>query len=144
MPRSPIPSRAHAHRRDRHGRGIRGPIVPFFVPAWRTRAEKFDDIITADLAQFSLILGKEMEHIDFAVLDVPDSDPAPWENGVPMARFLPFERGAKITGRIVFYRMPMLTAARRTPNPRLFLHDIVTQQLASALGKFPEDIDYLR
>lgn len=144
MPSSAIPSRSHARRRDRHGRGLRGPILPFNLPSWRTRADKFDDIITEDLAHFRRALGKEMEHIDFAVLDVPDSEPAPWEPGVPMARFLPFERPAKITGRIIFYRMPMLQAARRSADPRLFLHDIVTQQLASAIGRHPEDIDYLR
>lgn len=144
MPRSSIPLRIHARRRDRHGRGLRGPIIPFNVPSWRTRADKFDDILTTDLAHFRSALGKEMERIDFAVLDVPDSEPAPWESGIPMARFLPFEHPAKVTGRIIFYRMPMLHAARRSPNPRLFLHDIVTQQLASAIGCHPEDIDYLR
>ncbi|MDO4888441.1 MAG: metallopeptidase family protein [Actinomycetaceae bacterium] len=143
MPRSIIPNRSHARRRDRHGRGLRGPVIPFTAPAWRTRADMFDDVIAADLAEFKRHLGEEMDHIDYGVLDVPDSQPAPWEQGVPLARFLPFEKPAKITGRIVFYRMPILQAARRTSMPQVFIHDVVTQQLASALGREPEDIDYL-
>ena len=85
-----------------------------------------------------------MAHIDYGVLDVPESDPAPWERGIPLARYLPFERGAQITGRIVFYRMPILQAAKRTLDPRVFIHDVVTEQLASDLGRPAEEIDYLR
>ncbi len=141
---SVIPPRAHARRRDRHGRGLRGPVVPFTVPAWRTRADQFDDIIALELDTYRQSLGEDMATIDYGVLDVPEADPAPWEAGVPLARYLPFERPAKITGRIVFYRMPMLSAAVRTPDPRLFIHDVVTEQLAAALERDPDDIDYLR
>ena len=105
---------------------------------------KFDDVVAADLAQYRQILGDDMAHIDYGVLDVPESDPAPWERGIPLARYLPFERGAQITGRIVFYRMPILQAAKRTLDPRVFIHDVVTEQLASALGRPAEEIDYLR
>ncbi|AWE41963.1 MULTISPECIES: metallopeptidase family protein [unclassified Actinobaculum] len=144
MPRSIIPQRSHARRRDRHGRGLRGPVLPPEAPAWRTRADRFDDFIAFDLATYRRFLGSDMDHTDFGVLDVPEADPAPWEHGVPLARYLPFERPARITGRIVFYRLPMLAAASRSPHPRLFLHDVITEQLASALGRAPEDIDYLR
>ena len=137
------PLRGHARRRDRHGRGLRGPVIPGALPAARTRADKFDDLIGYDLATFRTHLGNKMSHIDFGVLDVPEYEPAPWEDGVPLARYIPFERPAKITGRIVFYRMPILEAAERTDDPRMFIHDVVTGQLASALGQNPEDIDYL-
>ncbi len=143
MPSNIPPLRSHARRRDRHGRGLRGPIIPGHLPAARTRADRFDDFIAFDLMTFRRFLGGQMKHIDFGVLDVPEQDPAPWEDGIPLARFLPFERPAKITGRIVFYRMPILAAAARSDYPRLFIHSVVTEQLASALGKLPEDIDYL-
>ncbi|MCI1674861.1 MAG: metallopeptidase family protein [Ancrocorticia sp.] len=143
MDYSVIPLRTHARRRDRHGRGLRGPVIPFTVPAWRTRADKFDDVLAYDLGVYRQILGSEMAHLDFGVLDVPESEPAPWEDGVPLARFLPFERPAKITGRIVFFRKPIEMAAARTAEPRLFIHDVVTEQLAAALDKDPEQIDYL-
>ncbi len=137
-----IPPRAHARRRDRHGRGLRGPIVPFTLPAWRTRADKFDDILTLELLTYREHLGDLLAHFDCGVLDVPEP-PAPWEEGIPLARFLPFERPARITGRIVFYRMPILRAAAHAEDPRLFIHEIVTCQLADAIGRFPEEIDFL-
>ena len=91
------------------------PSLTGHLPAARTRADKFDDLIGYDLATFRAHLGSKMKHLDFGVLDVPETDPAPWEHGVPLARYLPFERPAKITGRIVFYRLPILQAAKRAP-----------------------------
>lgn len=123
---------------------MRGPVIPFTVPAWRTRADEFDDLLAFDLGTYRQQLGKAMDHLDFGVLDVPQADPAPWEDGIPLARYLPFERPARITGRIVFFRMPILEAARDAPDPRLFIHDVITEQLAGALGEDPDDIDYLR
>ena len=32
-------------RRDRHGRGLRGRLVPANVPLSRTKAELFDDLV---------------------------------------------------------------------------------------------------
>lgn len=138
-----FPHRHGARRRDRHGRGFRGPVLPVGVPAWRTRGDQFDDLIAWELGSYRRRLGKKLDKFDFAVMDVPGHDPAPWEDGVPLARFLPFERPAKIHGRLIFYRMPILHALQRTDDPRLFIHDVVTSQLASALGCMPEDIDYL-
>lgn len=100
--------------------------------------------VSAELDRFRATWGEDMARFDFAVLDVPEYDPAPWEAGVPLARFLPFERPAKILGRIVFYRMPILQAARRSGDVALFVHAVVTEQVAGALGRDPEDIDYLR
>lgn len=142
MPDLP-PLRSHGRRRDLHGRGLRGPVIPGALPAARTRADKFDDLVGLDLETYRAHLGNKMKHLDFGVLDVPETDPAPWEDGVPLARYIPFERPAKITGRIVFYRMPILAAASRTEDPRMFIHEVVTSQLASALDRRPEDIDFL-
>lgn len=140
---SAIPRRANARRRDRHGRGFRGPIVPMTAPVWRTRADQFDDVIAWDLGNFKRRLGPKLDRYDFAVLDVPQQDPAPWEQGIPLSRFLPFERPAKIRGRIIFYRMPILEATKKEPDPRWFIHDVITNQLATALEMDPEEIDYL-
>ncbi|MDR6939266.1 metallopeptidase family protein [Arcanobacterium hippocoleae] len=130
-------------QRDRHGRGIRGPVIPPSLPAWRTRADIFDDVISYEIGTYRKHLGNKLNRFDFAVLDVPQNELAPWENGIPMGRFLPFERPAKIHGRIIFYRLPIMMSACRTPIPSLFIHDVVTQQIASALETRPEKIDYL-
>jgi hypothetical protein len=42
-PGGPVPRVGAVRRRDRRGRGIRGPLLPPTLPAHRTRAERFDD-----------------------------------------------------------------------------------------------------
>lgn len=71
-----LPKRAHGRRRDRHGRGIRGPILDLDSPAYRTRAQKFDDILAWELNAFRTYLGSRLNRYDFAVIDVPPTDPA--------------------------------------------------------------------
>ncbi len=63
-------------RRDRHGRGLRGRLVPAEVPLARSRAEEFDYLVLdavedlADLVrdvvvdQIATLLGRDPEEID--------------------------------------------------------------------------------
>ena len=83
--RLPVPAPTPARRRDRHGRGLRGPLLPPILPAWRTRAERFDEFVTSaadDLARN----WPQIARIQFAVEEVPPSDPAPWERGAVLGR----------------------------------------------------------
>jgi len=38
-------------RRDRHGRGLRGLLVPMEVPLYRSRSERFDDLVLLAVSQ---------------------------------------------------------------------------------------------
>src|SRR5579862_5826681 len=38
-------------RRDRHGRGLRGPLVPPGIPLYRTRSQQFDDLVLEAVAR---------------------------------------------------------------------------------------------
>lgn len=109
----------------------------------RTRAQKFDDVIASELERFSVHLGARMERYDFAVLDVPGADPAPWEDGVPLTRYLPFERPSKIHGRIIFYRRPIEHEALRHDDPQMIIHAIMVNQIADAMNMDPREVDYL-
>ena len=62
-------------RRDRRGRGLRGPLLPPELPAARSRSERFDDLVpdAAELPVFvhevvveqvASALGLEPERID--------------------------------------------------------------------------------
>jgi len=126
-------------RRDRHGRGLRGPVLPAGVPASRTRAERFDDLVLDAVERLERRWRAELADIEFAVEDVPPADPSPWEHGgVPLGRFFPAERG--LPPRVVVYRRPVET---RTDDLELasFIHEVVVEQVASALGLEPERID---
>src|SRR3954465_5702275 len=63
-----LPSRA---RRDRHGRGLRGRLVPPSVPLSRSRAGQFDDLVLDAVEDLERRWEKELAGVEFAVEDVP-------------------------------------------------------------------------
>ncbi len=139
-----FPSRGTTPRRDRHGRGLRGPLFPTELPVWKNRASIFDELLAKQLRKYKKHLGEKLEKYDFAVLDVPQNDPSSWEKGVVLSRFLPFDRGTGKKGRIVFYRLPIMQTLHNTPNKEWYLHQLITNQLASVLHTTPEEIDFLQ
>ena len=58
-------------RRDRHGRGLRGRLVPDGVPLARSRAEQFDDLVLDAVEDLERRWEKELAGVEFAVEDVP-------------------------------------------------------------------------
>src|SRR3954469_17787746 len=58
-------------RRDRHGRGLRGRLVPATVPLARTKAEIFDDLVLDTVESLERRYAKELAGVEFAVEDVP-------------------------------------------------------------------------
>jgi len=127
-------------RRDRRGRGMRGPLLPMSVPAHRTRAERFDEHVLATVQRLEASWGRELTGTEFAVEDVPPSDPAPWEHGgVPMGRYFPAESGQP--GRILVYRRPVESRAVDAADLADLVRDVVVEQVAHMLARSPEEID---
>lgn len=131
--------RVRRRRRDRRGRGLRGPLLPGDVPAARTRAERFDDVVLDAVERLERRWQAELAAVEFAVEDVPPADPSPWEHGeVPLGRFFPAERG--LPPRVVVYRRPVETRSEEGELPGL-VHEVVVEQVAHALGLEPEKVD---
>lgn len=125
-------------RRDTHGRGLRRPLMPPAIPAYRTRGERFDELV-ADLAQrLAQRWADRWGRLEFGVEDVPPSDPSPWENGVPLGRVLPGEYGAPT--RIVVYRRPISQRAAEEDLP-LLVRDILAEQVGHLLGIPADEVD---
>lgn len=125
-------------RRDAHGRGMMRPLLPPALPGYRTRAERFDELV-ADLSE--RLGSRWAEHwgrVEFGVEDVPPSDPAPWESGVPLGRVFPGEYGAPT--RIVLYRRPLEQRAGADDLPGL-VRDILAEQVAHLLSMRPDEVD---
>jgi predicted Zn-dependent protease with MMP-like domain len=127
-------------RRDRRGRGRRGPLAWPPVPVMTTRAEQFDELVLDAASRMEQRAGKAFGDVEFAVEDVPPSDPAPWEHSdVPLGRL--FAAQGKMPARIVVYRRPVET---RSTDPRelaALINDVVVEQVASLLGVDPRDLD---
>ncbi len=132
--------RGRVRRRDRHGRGPRGPLAPAGLPAYRTRRQQFDDLVLDAAERLEGRWSRELDGVEFAVEDVPPSDPAPWEHGeVPFGRFFPAE-GA-LPHRIVVYRRPLETRAVDRTALAPMVHEVVVEQVAHLLGLEPGEVD---
>lgn len=125
-------------RRDSHGRGMRRPLLATSLPAYRTRSERFDDIVADASERLAVRWGSQWGLLEFGVEDVPPSDPAPWEHGVPLGRVLPGEYGAPT--RVVLYRRPV---AQRAGEDELagLVRDILAEQVGHLLSIRPDEID---
>lgn len=127
-------------RRDRRGRGPRGPLVPGDLPGYRTRAERFDDLVLDAVERLERRWATELAGTEFAVEEVPPSAPAPWEGGgAPLGRYFPPDAG--LAPRIVVYRRPIESRARDLADLADLVRDVLVEQVAHRLGRDPEDID---
>jgi predicted Zn-dependent protease with MMP-like domain len=134
-------------RRDRHGRGLRGRLVPANLPASRTKAELFDDLVLDAVESLERSHAKELAGVEFAVEDVPpdlnvyDSDVL--EDGeVPLARLLPGTGGRQtVAPRIILYRRPLEFRALDRDDLADLVHDVIVEQVANLLGVDPDELE---
>ncbi len=141
MTRRPSPgSGGRRERRDRHGRGLRGPLVPSGLPLSRSRAEQFDGLVLDAAERLDQRWSEQLAEVEFAVEDVPPSDPAPWERGeVPLGRLFP--RSGGHPARIVVYRRPVETRTGDLRDTARLVHDVVVEQVAHLIGIEPLEVD---
>lgn len=148
-----LPAGARIRRRDRHGRGLRGPLAPAGSPLYRSRSERFDDLVLAAVAQLEPQWEAELSGVEFAVEEVPPADlppeglPSDSPDPVPLARLHPAwaetgdpARPAK-PARIVLYRRPLLARADGEDELGDLVLDVVIEEFAKLLGVDPEMID---
>lgn len=142
------PGTARIRRRDRHGRGLRGPLTPVGTPLNRTRSERFDDLVLQAVSQLEPRWEKELAGVEWAVEEVPPADaPETEPDPVPLARLDPAL--AATTGpprparpaRIVLYRRPLLARADSEEELAELVLDIVIEQFARLLGVDPQTVD---
>ncbi len=145
-PRGPRATRIR--RRDSRGRGLRGPLTPQDVPLYRSRAQRFDDLVLEAVAQLEPRWEAELSGVEFAVeeipaTDQPDDDPEP----VPLARLDPGSaaggdaRHPARPARIVLYRRPLMARADDEEDLGELVLDVVVEEFARLLGLDPQTVD---
>ncbi|MGA4881798.1 metallopeptidase family protein [Streptomyces lydicamycinicus] len=143
-PVPPRPSEPRLRRRDRHGRGMRGPIAPPQVPLSVTRAEAFVDLVYDSRDRLER-RWPQLSQVDFLVLEVPGFGPddgpdaAAEAETVPLGRMLPAAGGHR--DRIVIYRRPVEIRTKGRDERALLVHEVVVEQVAELLGLAPESVD---
>ncbi|MDD9206849.1 metallopeptidase family protein [Georgenia sp. 10Sc9-8] len=137
-----VPARRRGRRRDRRGRGLRGPLVPPTLPAWRTRAERFDEMVVRVAEHLEHRFARELHEVEFAVEEVPPSEPSPWErDAVALGRYFPADGAAGLRGRIVVYRRPIVARCETPGELAEMVREVVVEQVAGMLGRDPRDVD---
>ncbi len=162
---------ARIRRRDRHGRGLRGSLVPPEVPLHRTRSERFDDLVLLAVSQLEPRWEAELSGVEFGVEEIPpvipdNDDPEP----IPLARLEPgsvqpgdpsaagrlatdLSGFTDLSGlpdlpelpdrpaRIVLYRRPLLARADGQEELAELVLDVIVEQFAHWLGVDPQTVD---
>ena len=141
----PAPVSPRIRRRDRHGRGMRGPLAPPGVPLYRSRAQQFGDLVLEAVARLEPRWQAELAQVEFAVQEVPDRDPPDdVRDAVPLARLDPGSADAadpEHGPRIILYRRALLARADDEEELAELVLDVVVEEFASLLGIDPETVD---
>ncbi|MFF4697738.1 metallopeptidase family protein [Streptomyces chattanoogensis] len=143
-PVPPRPPEPRLRRRDRHGRGMRGPIAPPQVPLSVSRADAFVDLVYDSRDRLER-RWPQLTEVDFMVLDVPGFGPDSWPDTetdaetVPLGRVVPAGDGHR--DRIVIYRRPVEIRTKSRDERALLVHEVVVEQVAELLGLAPESVD---
>ncbi len=126
--------------RNRHGRGLRRPMFGTRLPRYRTRSGMFDDMVVAQIRRLSEAWPDLVAPLQFAVEDVPPSEPAPWESE-PMlfSQGFPAEHG--IPARVVLYRMPLQAHSPNRMDLQFAIRDELVVRIAELYGRRPDEID---
>lgn len=135
------PLRVRRDRRDRHGRGLRGLLVPTELPLARTRAERFDDLVLDAVEELEHRWARELSGVQFAVEPVPPASPDT-EYGdelVPLGAVQPAH--GTTPARVVLYRRPIEARAADPVVLADLVHDVVVEQVAHLLGVDPEVVE---
>lgn len=139
---SESPGRSFAmRRRNRHGRGLRGELVLPTHPGFRTRSDRFDDMVLDSAQRLHDIWGKTLDGVRFAVDEIPPrleqlmADAAP----PPMGSYTPAtaEEGPVIT----LYRRVVEQGCASPEELQDLVHDVVVEHTAEMLGVAPETLD---
>ena len=134
-------------RRDRHGRGLRGPLVlPNALGVRRavplrpaSRVAFFDDAVDAAVERVARQCPEALVGISVGVEDVPNFDPS-WARGrVPLASAV--DASTASGAQVVLYRRPLEHRAASRQGLRILVYRTVVEQLSALTGRSVEEID---
>ena len=136
-------------RRDRHGRGLRGPLLPQGLPAARTRSEKFEDLVVDSAERLRELWPTALATVAYLVEEIPQDlegllasgNPAPLgkhSHGTPATADAP-EQPPLIT----IYRHPVESLCDTPGQVRELVHEVMIDQVAGMLNIDPDSVDPL-
>ena len=132
-------------RRDRHGRGIRGPLaapnqwtgrpVPLSRPS---RVDFFNDCVTSAMADIAAVAPDALQDVIVGVEDVPHLNVAWSGDRVPLSAALEPSRGRK--AQIVIFERPLEHRAVSRSQLRALVHQTIVEQLSALTGRSIDEL----
>ncbi|WP_246295326.1 metallopeptidase family protein [Arthrobacter wenxiniae] len=136
------PARPFARRRrNRHDRGLRGPLLLPGLPGARTRSEKFEDLVVDSAERLRELWSAQLADVEYLVEEVPDRLEALIASGAqaPLGKFTPApESGHPL---IVIYRHPVEALCDAPWQVRDLVHEVLIEQVAGLLNIDPDTVD---
>ena len=136
-----------SRRRDRHGRGLRGPLAlpnpwthrPARPPRPATPGEAFAEAVHVAVERVARQCPEALTGVAFGIEDVPVLPPGWTGPEVPLA--LAVEATAEELGQVVVYRRPLehRTSSRR--GLQVLVYRTVVEQLAALTGRSTSELD---
>jgi hypothetical protein len=110
------------------------------LPRYRTSSGMFDDMVASQIRRLSAAWPQLVKPVQFAVEDVPPSQPAPWEHD-HSSHSQCFAAGHGTPARIVLYRLPLQMHVTDASELQWMIRDELVVRLAQLYGRRPEEID---
>ncbi|MFD5277227.1 metallopeptidase family protein [Pseudarthrobacter sp. NPDC058362] len=128
-------------RRNRHGRGLRGEIMLPTHPGYRTRSDRFDDLVLDSAQRLHDIWGRTLDGVRFGVDEIPpDLERLAADSATaPMGAYTPASAGDG--PMITVYRRVVEQACSSVEELQDLVHDVVVEYTAEMLGVAPETLD---
>ena len=136
--------------RDRHGRGLRGPLAlpnpltgrPVPLRTQPSGAEVFLTAVQDAIGQISRQCPECLQGIDVGIDEVPTRSTllqGDDETAIPLAVAIDAENGRP--AKVVLYRRPLEKRAIDLDDLRFVVHHTLVEQLAMLTGRSPSEID---
>lgn len=132
-------------RRDRHGRGIRGPLaspnpltgrpVPLARPS---RVAFFNDCVTSAMSDIAAVAPDALQDVVVGVEEVPHLNVAWSGDRVPLSAALEPVRGRK--AQIVIFERPLEYRATSRSQLRMLVHQTIVEQLSALTGRSIDEL----
>ncbi len=136
-------------RRDRHGRGLRGPLLPASLPGFRTRSQKFEDLVVDSAERLRHLWPEALAQAEYLVEEVPGELESLIAAGTP-APLGKFSHSVGATAEspaqppiIALYRHPIEELCDTDGQVRELVHEVMIDQVAGLLNMDPDAVDPL-
>ena len=140
-PAAQAPRGFRRRRRNRHGRGLRGELMLPNLPGFRSRSERFDDMVLDSAERLQEMWGQQLDGVLFAVDEIPPrlEQLVAERTAAPMGAYTPARGGEP--PMITVYRRVVEQAAGTREELQDLVHDVVVEYTAEMLGVPPETLD---